>query len=35
MKKSLSIFYNGLKINLICQNENLFKEQYKMYKNFL
>ena len=34
MKKSLSIFYNGLKINLICQNENLFKEQYKMYKNF-
>ena len=34
MKKSLSIFYNGLKINLICQSENLFKEQYKMYKNF-
>lgn len=34
MKKILTIFYDGLKINITCLNEELYNEQYKMYRDF-
>lgn len=35
MKKILPIYINGLQINLICQNEQLYDEQLKLFKNFI
>ena len=31
----LVLYINGLKINLICQNEELYEEQSKLFKNFI
>lgn len=35
MQKVLPLYINGLKIYLICQNEALYEEQSKLFKNFV
>lgn len=35
MQKVLTIYINGLKINLVCQTEELYEEQRKLFKNFI
>lgn len=34
MQKTLSVYYNGLKINVICKDERLYDEQYNFLNKF-